>query len=808
MEAEAIEAEQIYRTKDDSPIRGTDSVLSDLNITVSEFNVTAFLNYVRRWVSGPQELRGLVTKRADKYGVSGEIRGGPASLADGQIFNRTLYYSNVEGADAAVFQTACHLIWVSAAQQQVELARIGRDEFCLWTKYWSDLLDIRDETVRNGQLSKPNADRLNTLLADVSQQVERPAQYRRFRDLRGDMFGFRAVWGTDPKIRQTDRLAAQRDHFDYLKSLNADLRGAIDLKKLAGNPNLYRVLAAARPAIPVKADYSLDYTALEATDKLQRTGSYAHFWKSALADTDSVTNAAKAMGVARGFDATGKPMSQPMPGFAIAKNLIAVAGISFQPSDFGLQSQPTYWFDIPQGFKLRFWFTLSTTGKDAADGGIEVKRALVMGGGAADLVLLELAEHDSVNHPPIPLDPTGTEADSEGEFIAVLGYPMIDARLPAEFSEALLGPEKGVLRVIPGRSTAEGPPATSLDQLRLSFEASTTTGTAGGPVIGLHSGKLVGINMAGTYLEEVKLKLGSALRTKDVVNREPFKGVLARGTAPSELAMEELVASVSQAFAGLPTTTTAPAVETQFEDRQGYDSNFLGVPLPLPQSKAGPQLAALNYTHFSVLFDRQRRLPVIAAANVDGQQLVSVRRDPDQRYYLDTRISPAEQLGSDYYRGSEFDRGTLLRRGYVTWGTTESAVEAANDLFAMTGVTPQHRIFNQKSWSDLERFISDWITRNKTRAVVMAGPVFAAEDPIFNDVAVPRRFWQVLAALTSDGKLRATGFLLSQENYLRREGSAKAEISFDPQIHRVSVADIERLTDLDFGVIARADPIE
>jgi endonuclease G len=809
-EAEAIDAEQIYRTKDDSPIRGTETVLSDLNITVSEFNVTAFLNYLRRWVSAPQELRGMVTKNGDNYDISGEIRGGPAALADGQLFNRTLHYSNIGGAEAAVFQTACHLIWVSAAQQQKELARIGSDEFCLWTKYWSDLLDIRDETVRNGQLSKSNADRLDELLSNVSLQVDRPARYIRFRDLRGDMFGVRALWGTDPKKKHADRLAAQRDHFDYLKSLNADLRGTVDLVRLAGNPNLYRILAATRPAIPVNSDFSLDYSAIEATDKLQASGSYAHFWQSAFSDADNVTSAAKAMGLARIFRSSGEPVSTvATPGFAIGEKLVATAGIAFDPTVFDIRVPAPYWFDIPPGFKMRFSFVRSTGDAGDHNSGIEVKRLLVLGGGAADLVLLELAEHDTINHPPIPLDASGTEADAAGEFIAVLGYPVKDQRMPADFSNALLGDKEGILRVMPGRSTADVPSGGSLGQLRLTFEASTTPGTAGGPVIGLHSGKLVGISMAGGYLEAEMLKVGSALRTSDIVSREPFKSALeARGVA-LELSMGSLISAIPQAQAGVPVAAAGPAVEAQFEDRQGYDSGFLQIDVPLPRRLTGPVLTPLTYTHFSILFDKDRRMPAVAIANVDGGALESVRRDPTQRYYLDKRISPNEQLGSDYFYGNDFDRGTLLRRGYVTWGDTASAMEAARDLYAMTGVTPQRSLFNQKSWSDLERFIFDWITRNKARATVMAGPVFSSDDPVFNGVAIPRKFWQILVARGRNGSLQAAGFLLSQDLTSPSSDSIDTNIpTFDPKLHRVEVREIEKLTGLDLGDLVAANPIE
>ncbi|MBY5721773.1 hypothetical protein HFO33_35365 [Rhizobium leguminosarum] len=820
-EAEDIEAETVYRTKDDSPIRGTDSVLSELNITVSQFNVTAFLNYLRRWVSSPQELRGLVS--SDKIGdrerftVSADVRGGPKVLADGKPASASIRFSKLASVDDAVFQMACHLIWLSAASHQEQLAIVGRDEFCLWARYWNDFLDLKEDADRNGGLSSESAAALDTLITSASDQVKRPANYPRFRDLRADMYEFRAAWASDDQKARNDRVAAQRDHFDYLKSLNADKRDVFDISRMASDPNLNRILAAMRPALPVKTDGSIDYSSVEETDKLLLGGSYAHFWKNALDSADSVTSASKAMGLARiGKTQADANTMEPLRCFAIGDRLVVTAGISFDPSVFDINVVAPYWFDVPSTSTARFWFAKSAEEMKEPNQGIAIKRILVLGSGVSDLVLFEIEQHDTTRHPPIALDSSGTEADAAGEFIAVLGYPARDPKMPAALTEAILGKSFGNLRVMPGRSTSPAVPgsvATTLDQLRLTFEASTMAGTAGGPVIGLHSGKLVGISMAGDFDEKQMLKLGSAVRTSDIVGREPFKTALLSVANPLELAMPSLTVGVPIAIPGEEEAAALPDEHDSFAGRTGYDPGFLGSAIvPLPVGPLEVALTPLDYTHFSLGFDVSRRLAAFAAVNIDGSRLVNVPRDRAERFFLDVRVDADQQVDNSFYKMfRSIDRGTLLRRSYVAWGSPAEAETAVKDWYALPGVVPQHKDFNQKSWNDLERFVSDWITRNQARATVLAGPVFASDDPTVHGVTVPRAFWQILVVVGRDGSLQTAAFVLSQSVQLQAQDDLDIHADvppFDLVASRTTVQEISKMTRLDFGTLIDAQSIE
>ena len=58
---------------------------------------------------------------------------------------------------------------------------------------------------------------------------------------------------------------------------------------------------------------------------------------------------------------------------------------------------------------------------------------------------------------------------------------------------------------------------------------------------------------------------------------------------------------------------------------QGYDTDFLGVPVAIPRPLGDRQLRDLPYPHFSVVLDADRRLAAATAVNIDGAALVRPR---------------------------------------------------------------------------------------------------------------------------------------------------------------------------------------
>ncbi|MFD1985468.1 DNA/RNA non-specific endonuclease [Mesorhizobium newzealandense] len=245
------------------------------------------------------------------------------------------------------------------------------------------------------------------------------------------------------------------------------------------------------------------------------------------------------------------------------------------------------------------------------------------------------------------------------------------------------------------------------------------------------------------------------------------------------------------------------------ERRVGYAAEFLGefvVPwpavigmraadvLPVP----GAATSRLDYTHFSVAMSRARRMAIFVGVNIDGKTSVSIERSAD-KWSLDGRILPGEQIGEDLYLENLLDRGHLVRREDPNWG--DEAATANEDTFHFPNCAPQMAGFNQKTWLSLEKYVLDNTRRWAERVTVFSGPVFRDDDRLYRGVLIPTAFWKVIAFLGDDGKPSATAYMIDQKREL---GSLEAAFGVFKTYQR-SVRQIELLTDIDFGVLSGFD---
>lgn len=238
--------------------------------------------------------------------------------------------------------------------------------------------------------------------------------------------------------------------------------------------------------------------------------------------------------------------------------------------------------------------------------------------------------------------------------------------------------------------------------------------------------------------------------------------------------------------------------------RPGYRPTQLrladGMELPMPTlTAAGREIAApvegggfeLRYAKFSAVMHKHRRLALFTAANVDWRserrlidgrkptrhELTEIPKGHAERWVEDPRIAAEHQLPDVFYsddRGS-FDKGHLVRREDVCWGSSFAEIQKANgDTFHVTNCAPQTRGFNRASagednWGDLEGLVRKGTRAD--RAVVLGGPVLAADDPWFDGrdeqgptrVQIPQRFWKIIVVRDEDGRPAVHGFVLEQD---------------------------------------------
>jgi endonuclease G len=267
-------------------------------------------------------------------------------------------------------------------------------------------------------------------------------------------------------------------------------------------------------------------------------------------------------------------------------------------------------------------------------------------------------------------------------------------------------------------------------------------------------------------------------------------------------------------------------IDKDYSDREGYDPQFLGGGkrrVPLPQltpamvQDTAPNLEAadgakryeLPYHHYSVVLNSKRRLALFTAVNIDGTLEKNLGKREQDKWIRDHRVESNLQIGDEWY-GKPFDRGHLVRRLDPAWGRSAKIAKAANDdTFHFTNCSPQHSRFNQGKnlWQGLENYLLDTANHEDRRISVFTGPIFRDDDPVYDDVQVPKRFWKVAAFVRTDGSMGAAGFIVSQEQLLAGMGlEATAEQVARTFQERISV--IEQLTKLDFGALRTVDTLK
>jgi endonuclease G len=281
-------------------------------------------------------------------------------------------------------------------------------------------------------------------------------------------------------------------------------------------------------------------------------------------------------------------------------------------------------------------------------------------------------------------------------------------------------------------------------------------------------------------------------------------------TLPLELSIElrhaGVTASVATAQVAASAAAAAPSDlealvepfhDDDFSDRHGYDPKFLGVEVPLPKvvdesvvSRLADGSFLLQYDHFSIVMNKDRRLAMFTASNVDASPahkkpepgrdytrrgLTGLGKNDQEKWFVDPRIPASAQLPDRFYTKDRkaFDKGHIVRREDVAWGTTYDELRRANgDTFHVTNCSPQVAAYNRSNQSGLWGLLENLVLTQAAaeRYCLFAGPVFTPNDTPFNglddagsvSVPIPKQFWKIVVA-RKDDKLQTFAFLLDQD---------------------------------------------
>lgn len=414
-----------------------------------------------------------------------------------------------------------------------------------------------------------------------------------------------------------------------------------------------------------------------------------------------------------------------------------------------------------------------------------------------DIAFLKVSKRDDL--PKLDLASGLAEPDQP---VAAVGYPAsIPGRNDPDVMNKLFKGVYDVKRFSPGMVTARH----DGDALVLA-DYSSLGGNSGSAIFDIETGKVVGLHVAGVFRD-----------TNFAVAADVVKAALARGRTSIVVTQpggEQPSAAIDLSFSPV----------ASFVGREGYDAEFLGdgalaVPLPRLGKWAGDvapvvddDSGVLKYTHFSIIQSVSRRLPLVAAVNIDGERSFKLKRRGEWRF--DGRIAEEHQIGNDLYANNPFDRGHMVRRRDPGWGESrEEAQQGEIDTFHYTNSAPQHEDLNQRDWLGLEDYILEAAETRGFKVSVLTGPIFRPDDRRLKphlgstEVPIPREFWKI-AIMVNDatGRLSATGYVLSQGRMIQSMTEA-AFVLGEYATYQIQIARIEAETGLDFGHLRAFDPL-
>ena len=213
-------------------------------------------------------------------------------------------------------------------------------------------------------------------------------------------------------------------------------------------------------------------------------------------------------------------------------------------------------------------------------------------------------------------------------------------------------------------------------------------------------------------------------------------------------------------------------------------------PLKEPDKFPAAKPGELQFTHFSVVVNKERKIPFFGACNVDGKTLFGISssdrtlrdyRDRDDPIFAadpledaegghswrpDHRIEKSHQTIETWYRGknkliprddtddadtyiaeADFDRGHIVRRTEPIWGDDDAGKAANRQTFNHSNAAPQTPQFNQnddrapdeieageetRSWYAMEVAILRAALNDDTKMNVFTGPIFEDDDPFYD----------------------------------------------------------------------------
>ncbi|SIQ88346.1 DNA/RNA non-specific endonuclease [Maribacter ulvicola] len=199
----------------------------------------------------------------------------------------------------------------------------------------------------------------------------------------------------------------------------------------------------------------------------------------------------------------------------------------------------------------------------------------------------------------------------------------------------------------------------------------------------------------------------------------------------------------------------------------------------LPMSTTGE---IVKHEHFTLSYNEPYEQAEWVAYTLRKSHLTY--DDRKRPYFIEDPFVSSKSADWRNYKGSGYDRGHL-----VPAGDRRFSLQAYNETFYTSNISPQDREFNAGIWNDLEQQTRRWAKQYGTLYVFTGGVLENGLEEIGQeDVDVPDVFYKIIVRKKGE-KIYALSFLIPNK----------------PQVTSlrnfvVSVDDIEKETGIDFFV--------
>lgn len=188
----------------------------------------------------------------------------------------------------------------------------------------------------------------------------------------------------------------------------------------------------------------------------------------------------------------------------------------------------------------------------------------------------------------------------------------------------------------------------------------------------------------------------------------------------------------------------------------------------------------IKHTYYTLSYSEKHEQAEWVAYALKPSYLKKINRK--RPYFIYDKKVKTKSANYRNYKKSGYDRGHLLPAGDMRF-----SLDAYNDTFYTSNISPQNHKFNAGIWNRLEQKTRYWTKKYGTLYVITGGVLKDNLKTIGQEkVSVPNQFYKILLDYT-EPEIKAIAFLIPHQN--EKQALYKYVVSIDK---------IEKLTGIDF----------